>query len=72
MIAFKALETGAEVPGWQPAPATLFPGKSSQQLFLFEIPEKGIQYLHFELPGSPFGGKDPVRLQIPRASLPWK
>jgi hypothetical protein len=56
-------------PGWEPVgvrrATTLFPGKTAEDLLLFEVPAQGVTYLRLELPGAAFGSSETVRLQIP-------
>ena len=68
VLAIKAFEAPWEA-GDRPQPAGLFPGKSAEQLFLFLPPAKPVEFLRFELPGVAFGEIEPVKLQIPWASI---
>lgn len=57
--------------GWtlvdRPKPnKVLFPGRSTEQLLIFESPGKTAGDLKLELPASALGGSDPVRLLLPR------
>jgi hypothetical protein len=57
--------------GWsvvdRPKPnKVLFPGRSTDQLLIFESPGKTAGDLRLELPAIAFGGTDPVRLLLPR------
>jgi hypothetical protein len=56
---------------WQPdgraVAVTLFPGKSAEDILVFEIPAKNVEYLRLELPGAAFGDAEPVKFQIPRS-----
>ncbi|HJZ94669.1 MAG TPA: hypothetical protein VKE40_27635 [Gemmataceae bacterium] len=60
----KTFTEGWEPPG-RPTAATLFPGRSFEQLLIFEAPANVAGQLQLELPGAAFGGTDPVRLLIP-------
>ena len=68
VLAIKVFEAPWEA-GDRPQPAGLFPGKSAEQLFLFQPPAKPVEYLRFELPGVAFGETESVKLQIPWASI---
>lgn len=68
VLAIKVFEAPGEA-GDRPQPAGLFPGKSAEQLFLFQPPAKPVEFLRFELPGVAFGETEPVKLQIPWASI---
>ncbi len=68
VLAIKVFEAPWEA-GDRPQPAGLFPGKSAEQLFLFQPPAKSVEYLRFELPGVAFGEIESVKLQIPWASI---
>lgn len=59
-------------PEGRPEPKMLFPGKTSEQLLIFELPEPKIDYLQLELPAGAFGGTEPVRLMIPRGSILYR
>jgi hypothetical protein len=57
--------------GWsvveRPKPnKVLFPGRSTEQLLIFESPGKTAGDLRLELPASAFGGTESVRLLLPR------
>ena len=68
VLAIKVFEAPWEA-GDRPQPAGLFPGKSAEQLFLFQPPAKPVEYLRFEMPGVAFGEIESVKLQIPWASI---
>ncbi len=61
--------------GWSPEPFTprpsprLFPGKFSEVRFVFAPPQAKIEYLRLVMPGTTFGFQDPVKFQIPFASV---
>ncbi|HKB05875.1 MAG TPA: hypothetical protein VKD90_27010 [Gemmataceae bacterium] len=66
----KVLSVKTFAEGWEPAgrpapAATLFPGRSAEQLLIFESPANVAWPLRLELPGAAFGGTEPVRLLIP-------
>jgi hypothetical protein len=67
-LAVKTFTEGWEPPG-RPTAATLFPGRSFEQLLIFEAPANVAGQLRLELPGDAFGGIDPVRLLIPAPGL---
>jgi hypothetical protein len=45
------------------------PGRRAEDLLLFEPPAGAFEYLRLELPGSAFGGAEPVRLHVPRSLI---
>jgi hypothetical protein len=63
-LAVKTFADGWEPPG-RPTAATLFPGRSFEQLLIFETPANVAGQMRLELPGAAFGGTDSVRLLIP-------
>lgn len=65
-LAPRRFESGWE-PAAEPIPPALFPGKSIDQLFVFEPPRAEATHLRLELPAAAFGGTDAVRLRIPRS-----
>ncbi len=67
----KALAMKVFPEGWTPAEKrklhkVLFPGRSTEQLLIFESPGKTAGDLMLELPGSAFGGTESARLLLPR------
>jgi hypothetical protein len=69
VLAMKPYPAGAEPPGR--VAKGLFPGRSAEEVLLFEPPTASASYLRLELPGSAFGGTEPVRFQIPQAMIYW-
>ena len=66
VVPAKTFDRGASA-AWQTQTVGLFPGKSADQLLVFELPDPNAGFLRLELPGSGFGGQEPVHLHIPRA-----
>ena len=75
----KTFEAGWEAPD-RPKPGSLFPGRTADVLFVFELPPTSpgpavpagkadpgpkIEFLRFELPGAAVGAAEPVRFHIP-------
>jgi hypothetical protein len=65
-----ALKTFTE--GWTPVtrppqPKVLFPGRSLEQLLIFEAPGKNAGDLKLELPASAFGSTETVKFLLPRS-----
>ena len=59
--------------GWQPREritgAGIFPGKSIEDLLVFELPEKNPEFVRLELPAAAFGETENVKLHIPMSLL---
>jgi hypothetical protein len=69
VLAMKPSPPGVEPPVW--VAKALFPGRSAEEVLLFEPPAASASYLRLELPGAAFGGTEPVRIQIPQAMIFW-
>jgi hypothetical protein len=54
---------------WQALPVGLFPGKSADELLVFEAPAKTPDYVRLELPGGAFDAYESVRMHIPKSFL---
>jgi hypothetical protein len=67
-LAAKTFPRGTSA-AWLAEPVGLFPGKSVDELVVFELPDPNAAFLRLELPGSAFGGTEPVHLHIPRTFL---
>jgi len=48
---------------------SLYPGKSTQDVLIFEVPVSNIRWLHLELPASNFGGTGKLRFEIPASMI---
>jgi hypothetical protein len=68
VLAAKTFDPGT-TPAWRAQTAGLLPGKSADQLLVFEAPPAAGDFLRLELPGGAFGAAEAVRLQIPRLFL---
>ncbi len=49
--------------------ASIYPGKSFDDLIMFQVPVDNIQWLHLELPAANFGGWGTLRFEIPASKL---
>lgn len=67
-LAAKEFDAGWEPPG-RPVAAGLVPGRSADQLLVFESPAASATFLRLELPGSAIGINQSVRFHIPRSSV---
>jgi hypothetical protein len=69
----KRLSMATFEPNWlppgRPSRKALFPGKSADNLLLFEAPSPDVAHLRLELSGAAFGAVESVRLHIPRTKL---
>jgi hypothetical protein len=68
VLAAKTFEPGWEPPG-RPQTKALFPGKTADNLLIFEPPAHTVAHLRLELPGDAFSGTEAVRFLIPRSSI---
>ncbi|HLJ94663.1 MAG TPA: hypothetical protein VKU02_15865 [Gemmataceae bacterium] len=62
-------EVGAQIPGQINGPTSVYPGKRTEDLLVFEPPVDKVQFLRLELPAGAFGGSGNLRLQIPKAMI---
>ena len=60
----------AEVKG-QIKSESIYPGKTVNDLLVFEVPLKNVQYLRLELPAENIGGSGKLRFQIPQSKIRW-
>jgi len=49
--------------------ASIYPGKSFDDLIMFQVPVDNIQWLHLELPAANFGGWGTLRFEIPASRI---
>jgi hypothetical protein len=56
---------GTEVEGAVESTESIYPGKSVDDILVFEAPIDATEYLRLELPAKNFGGTGNIRLQIP-------
>jgi hypothetical protein len=66
VITFKKFADGWTPSARPPQPKVLFPGRSTEQLLIFDAPGKTSGDLRLELPASVFGGTESVKLLLPR------
>jgi len=62
------LPAGWVVPG-RIRNADLFPGKTADDVLVFEVPPGDVEYVRLELPGWAIGSKEPVKLHVPRSMI---
>jgi hypothetical protein len=60
---------GTQIVGQVQEATSIYPGKSVEDLLVFETPLDNIQHLQLELPGSTVGVGGKIRIQIPKAMI---
>jgi hypothetical protein len=69
--ALKAFGAGWVVKGSAPS-ATIPPGKSHDDVIVFEPPPSGVAYLRLELPAAAVGAEGRLRMEIPRQMIAYR
>jgi hypothetical protein len=64
----RTFDRGASA-AWQALPTGLFPGKSADELLVFDAPAKPPEYVRLELPGNAFEAFESVRMHIRKSFL---
>ncbi len=63
-------------PGWvvkgHVASATIPPGKTQDDVLIFEAPPASIEYLRLELPASAVGAEGRLRMEVPRSMIAFR
>lgn len=62
-------EFGETIEGQLMGKTSVYPGKSAEDLILFEVPIDKVKYLRLELDASAYGGAGKLRFQIPGAMI---
>jgi hypothetical protein len=67
----KAFSFGWVVKG-RTATASIPPGKTLDDVLVFEAPPAAVEYLRLELPGSAVGAEGPFRMEVPRSMIVFR
>jgi hypothetical protein len=73
LTAIRLLSTSNKPVAWkkleETVPVTIYPGKSIERTFVFEVPVERSEAWRLELPAETFANRDPIRLRIPNTMI---
>jgi len=72
LVARRAIEGGWLIPGRTHGSDGLFPGKSTDDVFVYELPRPSFELLRWQLSEAAFGGSGQIHLMIPKSMIEYR